>query len=87
MLYWADPNGKEITNLGTLGRDYSNALGINDAGQVVGHPRPKTGRPMTLLLAANGVGIINLNSLRDLPNPHCQLRNKVREAAGARIPF
>ena len=36
MLQWADPNGKEITNLGTLGRDYSNALGINDAGQVVG---------------------------------------------------
>ena len=35
--YLIDLNSRTVTNLGTLGGDESVALGINDAGQVVGN--------------------------------------------------
>ncbi|OJW19803.1 MAG: hypothetical protein BGO49_13865 [Planctomycetales bacterium 71-10] len=43
-----------VTDLGTLGGDYSGALGINDAGQVVGYSRTASG-PIRGFLYENGV--------------------------------
>lgn len=44
----------KITDLGTLGGDYSGALGINDAGQIVGYSRTDSG-PIRGFLYENGV--------------------------------
>ena len=52
-----------MTDLGTLGGDYSCAFGINDAGQVVGHPRLATGSIHAFITGPDGVGMTDLGTL------------------------
>ena len=42
--FFVDLNSKEVTDLGTLGRDSSYANGINDTGQVVGESTTANGQ-------------------------------------------
>ena len=51
-----------MTDLGTLGGSYSNAFGINDAGQVVGAANTPNIGPQHAFLYSTGV-MIDLNSL------------------------
>ena len=57
-----------MTDLGTLGGDYSSASGINDAGQVVGWSQMAAGDRHSFITGPNGVGMTDLNSLVDLPS-------------------
>ena len=60
-------DGAGMTDLGSLGGDYSSAHGINDAGQVVGVFAPlRPVRSHAFITGANGAGITDLNSLIDL---------------------
>ena len=56
-----------MTDLGTLGGDSSYALGINDAGQVVGWSHTAAGDQHAFITGPNGVGMTDLNSLVSLP--------------------
>ena len=56
-----------MTDLGTLGGDYSFAYGINDAGQVVGYSDTAAGDQHAFITGPNGVGMTDLNSLVSLP--------------------
>ena len=56
-----------MTDLGTLGGGYSSALGINDAGQVVGWTDTPAGVRHAFITGPNGVGMTDLNSLVSLP--------------------
>lgn len=65
------PNGIEMTDLGTLGGDYSEASGINDSGQVVGWSKIADGDDHAFITppsspVPDGVGMIDLNSIADL---------------------
>lgn len=62
------PNGMGITDLGTLGENYSVARGINDAGQVVGAFITDGGEYHAFVTGPNGVGMTDLTSLVSLPD-------------------
>ena len=70
--YIVDLNSKTVTDLGTLGGRYIFALGINDAGRVVGQAYMveiyKVGSMHhAFITGPNGVGMTDLNSLVSLP--------------------
>ena len=59
----AAPDGVGMTDLGTLGGDYSYASGINDAGQVVGDSSTAAGINHAFITHPNGVGMTDLGTL------------------------
>jgi probable HAF family extracellular repeat protein len=56
-----------MSELGTLGGYYSRASGINDAGQVVGGSYTADGNLHAFITGPDGEGMVDLNSLVDLP--------------------
>jgi probable HAF family extracellular repeat protein len=61
------PNGMGMRDLGTLGGAFSQALGINDAGQVVGLAETAEGVAHAFITGPGGRGMMDLNSLVDVP--------------------
>ena len=66
-LYLIDLNSKTATDLGTLGLDYTAAYGINDAGQVAGYSYTAGDAQHAFITGPDGAGMMDLNSLVDLP--------------------
>jgi probable HAF family extracellular repeat protein len=61
--YIVDSNGKGLTDLGTLGGGTSYALGINDAGRVMGYSLTAAGVNHAFITGLNGAGITDLGTL------------------------
>ena len=56
-----------MRDLGPLGGYFSNARSINDAGQVEGNSSTTEGSSHVFITDADGMGMMKLNSLIDLP--------------------
>ena len=67
MLSSPGPTGW-VRDLGSLGGDDSLARDINNAGQVVGTFNTAEGFSHAFITGANGTGMMDLNSLVDLPS-------------------
>jgi len=66
--YLIDLNSKTVTEIGTSSGDYSRATGINDAGQCAGFSSMAEVARHVFSSGPNGTGMIDLNSLVDLPD-------------------
>jgi probable HAF family extracellular repeat protein len=64
--YMVDSNSKGLTDLGTLGGDFSYATGINNAGRVAGYSATAAGDWHAFITGPNGSGMTDLNWLADL---------------------
>jgi probable HAF family extracellular repeat protein len=63
VSYLVDLNSKTVTELGTLGGTYSEAFGINDAGQVVGRSDTAGGVYHAFITGPDGIGMRDLGTL------------------------
>ena len=55
-----------VTELGTLGGDFTAAYGVNDAGQVTGLSTTSDGQSHAFITGPNGIGMTELDGLKGL---------------------
>lgn len=66
--YITGPDGTELSYLDTLGGDFTDVMGLNELGQVVGQSQTEDGIYHAFFTGANGQGMTDLESLQDIMN-------------------